>query len=367
MKFKCLRSDILKSVQCVQYIIENKSTLPILSNILLETQKSEILITSTDLEIGIKTSFTAKIDVKGVIAVPARKFSEIINDMPDGEIEIDLTGENLFSIKSGSILFNISTASADDFPKFPLYKDDKSYFLIKSDVLKGMIISTIFSVSHDETRYVLSGLLVEKEGDSINLVATDGHRLAFIKERVLKLDVEDFKVIIPYKSMREVSRLLTDVDKDVKVVVDEKQVVFIIDNTVLISRLIDGKFPDYRKVIPIKTGYSFLIERDRILQATKRVSILSSLRSMAVVYKLTRGVLNINIKNPENGEASEMLKIDYDGPDMEFGYNYRYLLDVYKNLEEQEIVFEFTEPFQPALIRPKSEKNPIYVVMPIRI
>lgn len=367
MKFKCLRSDILKSVQCVQYIIENKSTLPILSNVLLETQKNEVLITSTDLEIGIKTFFNAKIDEKGITAVPAKKFSEIINDMPDGEIEIELINGSLLMIKSGSIFFNINTVSADDFPKFPSYKDDKNYFLIKSDVLKGMIASTIFSVSHDETRYVLSGILMEKEVDNINLAATDGHRLAFIKEKVLGQDVGDFKVIVPYKSIREAGRLLTDIDKDIKVIIEEKQIVFLIDNVVLISRLIDGKFPDYRKVIPIKTGYSFLIERDKILQATKRVSILSSLMSMAIVYKLTRGMLNINIKNQENGEASELLKIDYDGPDVEFGYNYRYLLDVYKNLNTHEIMFEWTEPFQPALIRPKSEKNPIYVVMPIRI
>ena len=367
MKFKCLQKDILKSVQCVQYIIENKNTLPILANILLETQNNEILLTSTDLEIGIKTFFTAKIETKGIITVPAKKFSEIINELPDGEIEIELIGENLINIKSGSISFNINTISSEDFPKFPSYKDNENYFLIPSKILKNMITNTIFSVSHDETRYVLNGILMEKEKNEINLIATDSHRLAFIKEKILEAKVKDFKVIIPYKSIKEVGRLLMEADKDIKIIIEEKQIIFLISNIILISRLIDGQFPDYKKVIPAKTDHTFLIERDKILQATKRISILTSSKTMAVVYKLTKGTLNINIKNPEEGEAQEMLEIDYNGPDIEFGYNFRYLLDIYKNLDEKEIMFEFTKPFHPGLIRPKSEKNPIYIVMPIRI
>ncbi|MFH1287279.1 MAG: DNA polymerase III subunit beta [bacterium] len=367
MKFKCSQKDILKSIQCVQYIIENKNTLPVLSNILLETQENKIILTSTDLEIGIKTSFIAKVEKKGVTVVPAKKFSEIVNGLPEGEIEIELVGENLINIKSGSIFFNINTISSDDFPKFPLYKDNENYFLIPAQILKNMVTSTIFSISHDETRYVLNGILIEKEKNEINLVATDSHRLAFIKEKVLDEKIKDFKVIVPYKSIKEVGRLLTDVDKDIKVVVEEKQVVFLINDIILISRIIDGQFPNYKKVIPIKTEHTFLIERDKILQATKRISILASLKTMAVVYKLTQGALNINIKNPEEGEAQEILKIDYNGPDMEFGYNYRYLLDIYKNLNTKEIIFEWTQPFQPGLIRPKSAKNPIYIVMPIRI
>ncbi|MEW6088867.1 MAG: DNA polymerase III subunit beta [bacterium] len=367
MKFKCYQKDILKSIQCVQYIIENKNTLPILSNILLESQKNEILITSTDLEIGIKTFFPAKIEKKGVITIPAKKFSEIINEMPDGEIEIELIKDNLINIKSGSISFNINTISSEDFPKFPSYKDNENYFLIPAKILKKMINDTIFSVSHDETRYVLNGILIEKEKNEVNFVATDSHRLAYIKEKVLEEKIKDFKVIVPYKSIKEVNRLLTEVEKDVKVIVEEKQIVFLINNIILISRLIDGLFPDYKKVIPAKPEHNFLIERDKILQATKRISILTSSKTMAVIYKLTQGTLNINIKNPEEGEGQEILEINYTGPDIEFGYNYRYLLDIYKNIEDKEIVFEFTKPFHPGLIRPKSEKNPIYIIMPIRI
>lgn len=367
MKFKCFRKDILKGMQCVQYIIENKNTLPILSNILLETQENKILLTSTDLEIGIKTFFTAKIEKKGITAIPAKKFSEIVNELPEGEIEIELIGENLINIKSGSIFFNINTIPADDFPKFPSYKDSENYFLIQAQVFKSMITGTIFSISHDETRYVLNGMLMEKEKNDINLITTDSHRLAFIKEKILNQKIEDFKIIIPYKSIKEVSRLLVDVDKDIKIIIEEKQIVFLINDIILISRLIDGQFPNYKKVIPVKTEHTLLIEREKILQATKRISILASLKTMAIVYKLTHGTLNINIKNPEEGEAQEILKIDYDGSDIEFGYNYRYLLDIYKNLDDKEIILEWTKPFQPCLIRPKSAKNPIYIVMPIRI
>ncbi len=364
MKFKTDKNQLLKTLQKVQNAISVKTTLPILSNMLLEAYKNEVKITATDLDIGIASTMPVKPELEGAITIPAKKFMDIIKELPDlGDISISTKKNNITTIESGKIVFKIVGLPKDEFPQPPTFKN-KDTITTPQRFLKNMISMTVFAVSHDETRYVLNGALLTITGKVIKLVATDGRRLAVIEKKLPKETIVEKKVIIPTKTIQELNRLLQE-EGEVKIAFDENQVLFDLNDTVVISRLIDGEFPNYEQVIPKEAKEKIVVDRNALLAAAKRASILTNQDSVAIKMDISKGKLTISKNTPYMGEVKEEVGVSYKGKDLTVGFNPNYIIEVLKNIDIKEISFELAENDKPGVIRLGGEY--VYVVLPMQI
>jgi len=364
MKFKTNKNQLLETIQKVQNAVSPKTTLPILSNMLLEARKNEVKVTATDLDMGISTTMPATPEVEGAITLPAKKFLDIIKELPNaGDILIYTKKNNITTIESGKILFKIVGLPKDEFPQPPTLKN-KDAITLPQGFLKNMIAMTSFAVSHDETRYVLNGVLFVITGKTIKLVATDGRRLAAIEKKLPKETILETKIIIPTKTIQELNRLLKE-DGEVKLAFDENQVLFDIAGTTVISRLIEGDFPGYEQVIPKEVKEKIIIDRDSFLAAAKRASILTNQDSVAIKIDISRGKISISKNTPYMGEVKEEVGVSYRGKDLTVGFNPNYIIEVLKAIDAKEIGFELAESDKPGVIRIDSEY--VYVVLPMQI
>jgi DNA polymerase-3 subunit beta len=362
------RDMLLKPLQAVTGIVERRHTLPILSNVLIERKNAEISFVATDLEIQITTSVQdSNAGGEGhAVTVAAKKLQDILRALPDNVQVMLETDENRLQGKAGKSRFNLQTLPVEDFPKFPENTESQAKITVKQKELKHLLFLVQYAMAQQDIRYYLNGLLLLMEENSLKVVATDGHRLAFAL-LVLDASQEKREVILPRKVVLELARQLNDSEEPVTVELLQNQVRFTFSNVVLISKVVEGKFPDYNRVIP--TGYQKQFEVNRLLflQTLQRASILSNEKFRGVRLILTTANLRIVCSNSEQEEAQEELEVRYDGEALDIGFNVTYLLDVLNNLSSETIHCSFGDANSSALITIPGNEDFKYVVMPMRI
>ena len=367
MKIICNKEDLLSGIQVVYGTTTLKSTLPILSNILVETNKEGIRLTATDLDIGIINDIPLRVEVEGAVTIPAKKFFDIIKEIPqDKQITISAKKNNIINIECENLFFKLIGLPKEEFPKLPEFKDRES-IIIPQPLLKKMLAMTSFAMSFDQTRYVLNGSLFVIGPKTIRVVATDGRRMSMV-EGALQLP-KDFEknpkqIIVPAKAISELLKTL-GTEGDAKIIISENQALFNLGSTTIISRLIEGEFPKYEQVIPKESKDKLRVSRESLLLAVKRASILTSQESQAIKLEIFKDKLVISKVTPELGESREELPVSYNGPGLVIGFNPGYLLDVLKNMDKPDIALELSSPEKPGVIR--TDDGYVYVVLPMQI
>lgn len=362
MKFKTTKETLFGNIQITQNIISPRVSLPILSNMLLETIEGALRLVTTDLDIGISCEFPVEVVESGTITVPSKRFAEIIHELPSGEVTISAKKNNMVIIEAEACEFKIMGLPKEEFPKLPEFKD-KEVIKIQQAVLKEMLSKTSFAVSHDETRYILNGILFKIENDTISMVATDGRRLALIEKKLNAGIHKKIHLIVPIKTIHELNRNLKDEGEGL-IVLGENQVLFDLGPIHIISRIIEGEFPDYRQVIPAEQKDKIKLNREKFLLAVRRAAILSTLDYQAIKLEVFKNKLVVSKSTPDIGESREELVSEYSGKELIIGFNPAYLIDALKNIQEEEIFFELTDSEKPAAIRIDSYT---YIVLPMRI
>lgn len=369
MKFQIEKSSFIKTLQKVQGIVEKRNTMPILANILIKASASgggKIEVIATDLEVSIKDLCDAAVAKEGDITINAKKLFEIIKEAPEEKIDIAADESGKITIKSGKAKFNILVLPAKEFPSFPVY-DEGKFSRTDPDVLKEMIEKTAFAASTDETRYNINGVFMEKEGANIRMVATDGHRLAMI-EKTSDWPALSKGVILPRKGILELKRFLDDaVEGAFFLAFTPNSMVVKKDGTVLIIRLIDGEFPDYKQVIPKGNEKKAKLGRADLLSSLKRVSLLSMEKGRGVKFGLSKGKLELSSSNPDIGEAREEINAEYKNDELEIGFNATYMMEAIGVVEGDEVVLELKDRESPTLLKPAKTNGHLYVIMPMRI
>ncbi len=362
MRFKVDKSDLLNGIQVVQNIVTGRATLPILSNILLETQANNLRLIATDLDIGISCVVSVNIIEEGAITLSAKRFSDIIKELPDSQVDIVVKKNNQVDIECEKCKFKLMGLPKDEFPKFPEFKD-KEAIPIEQSILKEMLELTSFAVSHEETRYILNGILLEIKDELIRIVATDGRRLALRENHLTTPTKKEIKVIIPIKAIQELNRNLKT-EGEVLLVLGANQILFDIDKTLIVSRLIEGEFPNYSQVIPKPVENKLVLNRENFLSAIRRANLLSTPDFQAIKFEVFKNKMVISKSTPDVGESREELDMNYIGKELIVGFNPHYLIDVLKNLPEEEISLELTDADKPGVIR---SQGYLYLVLPMRI
>ena len=369
MKINTTKDELLRGIQTVQNAVSNKNTLPILSHILLEAKKSGIFLTATDLEIGISMKVPGEVIEEGAITVPARKFSEIIKEFPSQQpVYIAVKKAQSINIECGKSYFRLVGLLKDDFPQLPdlqsLPAKEMDMVKIPQKSLKNMIQLTSFAMSHDETRYVLNGILFNFKEKSLKLVATDGRRLAVIENEISVTGNFKKDVILPMKTIQELNRNLTE-EGEVVFYFKQNQLQINIGSVNITSRLIEGEYPNYDQVIPKKIKEELKLGTQDFLQATRRASILTNQDSQSIKINLIKDRMIITKNTPDLGEVREEIEVSYKGSELTIGFNPIFLIDVLKNIEDENIHFGFTDPEKPAVI--KSGENYTYIVLPMQV
>ncbi len=367
MKFIIDRAVFIKALQKIQGIVEKRNTMPILANVLLDANNGMLTIVATDLEVFIKDSSKAEVSEKGQVTVNARKLFEIVKELPEETVNVSADKNDRVTIKAGKARFNIMGLPSGDFPLFPEI-DESKLEKIDSENIKDMIDKTSFAVSSDETRYNINGFLLEKEGKKIRMVATDGHRLAFIE----KVDAggvdagEKHGVLLPRKGVLEIRRLLEE-EGDFRLGVTQKSAVMKKDDTVISVRLLEGEFPDYRKVIPQDNTREVIADRAALLSSLKRVSILSTDKIKGVKFGFAKSNLTLSSSSPDIGEATEEVDINYNDEDTEIAFNARYFMDMLDVVEEEKVKILLKDSLSPGIVRPAGVEGYTYIIMPMRL
>ena len=368
MKFRVEAIKLAERLGLIQGIAERRATMPILSHVLVSASGGKIKLTATDLETTMTTWCDVSILKDGSITLPARKLYEIVKELPlQGEIDIEEIGNHWTQIKAQSAIFKIAGLPAEDFPSIPQLPSD-NLFRVESRVLDDMIGKTIFAVSPDDLRRNLSGIYFEKkEGRTLRLVATDGHRLSLV-EKGIEDDIKLKRgVVVPKKGVMEL-RKMVKLDEDVKIGCGKTDFIACSSGISLIVRLIDAEFPDYRQVVPQNTKVTVHVKREEFLSALRRVSILSVERTRSVKMSVESGKMTLASVSPELGEAKEVVPIDFTGDYLELGFNARYLMDVLEVISGDVIQLGITDELSPVVIKPVGEEEVyISVIMPMRV
>ncbi len=364
---KSQRDTLLAPLQSVSGIVERRHTLPILSNVLLEKKGDQLTLLATDIEIQITTSTTCSGgEGDGAVTVGARKLQEILRSLPDStEITVNLEDKRL-QVKGGKSRFNLQTLPADDFPRMTLNEGDTKQFSITQKAFRQLIAKTQYGMAAQDVRYYLNGLLLLVEGRELRAVATDGHRLAYASVEI-ETELPRQEMILPRKTVLELNRLLVDSEEALNITLSSNQVRFAFGNIVLVSKLIDGKFPDYERVIPPSLRNHMTVGRQTLMQAMQRAAILTNEKFRGVRVVLGENSLKLIAANAEQEEAQEEIEVQYTGESIDVGFNVGYLLDVLNNVHAEEIQWSFNDANSSALITVPGNDRFKYVVMPMRI
>lgn len=362
MKFKVDRNILTKGIDTIQNVISTKATLPILSNFLLETQKNTLRLTATDLNIGISCVIPVDIQEPGSITIPARRFSSIVKELSDDEVVINSKKNNIVIIETASCQFKIIGLPSEEFPKLPEFKD-KEVIGLEQALLKQMLNRTSFAVSLDETRYILNGIMFKINQSNLTLVATDGKRLAIDTKKLSQASSKAISMIVPIKTIQELQRNLQD-NGALSMIIGANQVLFDLGPTIIISRLIEGEFPDYQQVIPASAESKIRINREQFLLAIRRAALLSTPDYQAVKFEVFKNKLVLSKSTPDVGESREEVAMEYSGKELLIGFNPNYLTDVLKNLDTGDVEFEITGSEKPGVIR---NDGYVYIVLPMRL
>lgn len=362
MKVKLSKEDLLIGIQTVQNIVSFKATLPILSNMLLETKKDTLRLNTTDLDIGISCEIPVNIIEDGAITIPAKRFSDVVKELPAGDIIIHARKNNQIEIEGQNCKIKLLGLPKEEFPKFPEFKD-KEVIRIKQSDLKEMFRLTSFAVSHEESRYVLNGILMEVVQNVVRLVATDGRRLAKIEKELLQPIVKNVSVILPIKAIQEVNRNLKD-DGEVLLSIGINQVLFDISGTLIATRIIEGDFPNYTQVIPKVTAPRINLKTTEFLAAIRRANLLATPDFQAVKFEVFKDKLVVSKSTPDIGESREEIAIQYSGAELVVGFNPQYMMDLLKNINDETIDLELLGIDKPGVIR---KENYLYLALPMRL
>ena len=363
MKYTVSKDVLLKGIQATQNAISAKTSLPILSNILMEAQNNEVIFIATDLDMGIISTIPVKPQITGSVTIPAKKFLDIVKELPDSEISVSVKKNNLVHIECQNCSFKIMGLPKDEFPQLPEFKD-KDSIIIQQSKLKTMLSRTNFAMSRDETRYVLNGVLFIIKPSYIRLAATDGRRLAMAEYKIQLPKAQERKAIIPTKTVNELNRVLQD-DGDVKIFFGDNQISFDVGPTRVISRLIEGEFPNYEQVIPKEVKDKLKITKACLISALKRVALFTNQESMSVKMDISRDKMVLSKSAPYIGEVREELPVDYKGKDISIGFNPDYLIDVLKAIDQETVALELVDAEKPGVVRMGDEY--VYVVLPMQI
>jgi len=364
---KSQRDTLLAPLQSVSGIVERRHTLPILSNVLLEKKGDRLTLLATDIEIQITTSTdVGSGEGDGAVTVGARKLQEILRSLPDStEITLNLEDKRL-QVKGGKSRFSLQTLPADDFPRMTLTDGETKTFQITQKDFRQLIAKTQYSMAAQDVRYYLNGLLLMVDGKELRAVATDGHRLAYASVGI-ETELPRQEMILPRKTVLELNRLLVDTDDVLSVTLAPNQVRFAFGSIVLVSKLIDGKFPDYERVIPATLKNHMTVARQTLMQAMQRAAILTNEKFRGVRVVLGENSLKLIAANAEQEEAQEEIEVNYTGDAIDVGFNVGYLLDVLNNVHADEIQWSFNDANSSALVTLPGNDRFKYVVMPMRI
>jgi DNA polymerase-3 subunit beta len=374
MKLSITKSELLRGLGRIQSIVEKRNSMPILANVLIEAPKkgkeAKLHLAATDLEVGVRSLHQANVSEPGGLTVSAKKLFEIIRELSDDKIELSATANSYLEIRCNRSRFTLAGTAAEEYPTLPEFSPEKTV-PIPASILSQMIERTIYAASVDETRYNLNGVYLEVLEDSgaIRLVATDGHRLACV-DREIEGDTSALAsgVIIPRKGLGELKRLVDEDDADeIELAFANNSGLARKGDVTLVMRLIEGEFPNYNQVIPKNLTRHLVLPTDSLVQAVRRVALLSSERSRAVKLELSDGQLVITSSNPDLGDAREELDIDYAGETLAIGFNAKYLLDAINAVQSKEVRFSFQDELSPSRLSPPDDEKTLAVVMPMRI
>jgi DNA polymerase-3 subunit beta len=372
MELVVRKTDLLRELQLFQGIVERKNTIPILANVLIEADGDQVKFLATDLEVGLRSKCSASVSKGGSLTLPAKKLYEIVKALPDTDVRIE---EDKNGVKVAADRFDsrMQTLPREDFPTLPDAVAGAARVTLPRDVLKNMIAKTQFAITGEDTRYFLNGALFIQRPDSLGLVSTDGHRLALItvpreKPKGKKADEEE-RVILPRKTLLELGRLLSEGEGDIQYERGENHLFFEVGGRLLISRMIDGQFPAFERVIPKSNDKRVEFDRDRLTSAVKRVALLSNERSRAVKVTIDKGKVEIASSSPEFGEAKEVLLVDYAGTPVTICFNAQYVLDFLGVVETDSVGLEFKDEMSQAVMKPIGADgyDYTYVIMPMRV
>ena len=368
MNITIAKDQLINGLQAVQNVVSTRTTLPILSNVLLNAKDDKLELTATDLDVTVSCSVEAKVKKPGSTTIPVKRLFGIVRELQNSEIDIETDDKNFTSVRSGASFYKINGLSADEFPPMPKFKEDKKVTL-PQDTVRSMMKKTSFAISTDESRYVLNGIFISLKDHKMTMVATDGRRLALVDEEVDIPDKSSGEFIVPAKAVNELNRLFQE-KGEVEIRYTDNQAAFNLKdekgNAILvITKLIEGNYPNYRQVIPGETKERIALARDEFLHALRRAELMTSDKSNSVKLTFGKNNLTITANSPEVGEAKESIAINYKGKEMAIAFNPRYMIDPLTALPNDEVYLELIDELSPGVL--KINGPFLYVVMPMRL
>lgn len=375
MKFKINKEHFATGLQQVLNVVGTRATMPILSNVLIEASDGHISLTTTNLDLGIRCTIKADVQTPGGITLPVRKLATIVRALPNPETTLEATSNNQAKITSGGSNFRIMGIAKEEFPPLPTFEDQHD-FTLPQEELTTMLKSVSYAQSTDENRYILNGVYFNFDDDKLILVATDGRRLAHISKEMEVAEGNAGNLILPAKTVAELQRLLNQ-GEAVKITFNDRQVAFeigvseaseasgLVDNIYLVSKIVEGNYPNYKQVIPKETEHRVQIERELLLDCVNRAALMTSDKSNSVKVKISENLLEVTGSSSEYGESHESMAIAYEGPEVTVAFNPAFLMDPLKNLEKDEIYFEFKDELSPGVF--KTLESFLCVIMPLRL
>jgi len=369
MKIVCEKENIIKALNSVTKAVASKPNNPILEGILIQTNNKEVKLTTYDLEIGIEYIINCEVIEEGAIVINATMFSEIIRKLPNTEITIYVNENNLLVIECEGSLYKLATMNPNEFPELPQINIENS-IQIEQNILKEMIRRTIFAVSTEENRPIFTGCLFEILNNKLNVVAVDGFRLAW-KSKYLQSKVNNFKAVIPGRTLNEINKILVDSFEMIKIGVAKNQALFELENCKIVTRLLDGEFLNYSSVIPETWETRIRVNRTNLLNCFERISLISSSsmekeKKYPVKVSIDIGKIIISCTN-QTGDAKEEMMVSTEGKNLEVGFNPKYFLDACRCIDDEEIFIDFGTSISPSIIRPVEEGDYVYMILPIRM
>ncbi len=374
MKFKINQDHFSNGLQQVLNVVASRSTMPILSNVLIEAEEGHISLTTTNLDLGIRCRIKAEVSDTGSITLPVRKLATIVKELPVNEVFLETSKKNQVKITSGGSLFKIMGISSEEFPPLPTFENRKVFDLSQEEIV-NMLKSVSYAQSTDENRYILNGVYFKFADEKLTLVATDGRRLGLTGLDLEVSEENTGSLILPAKTVAELERLMGKGEK-VSIAFNDRQAAFeigldeagdsgLVDHLYLVSKIVEGNYPNYRQVIPKETEHRVKIERELMLECVHRAALVTSDKSNSVKIKISKNLLEISGQSSEYGESHESMAIAYDGPEVQVAFNPQFLMEPLKALNKDEVFFEFKDELSPGLF--KTLDNFICVIMPLRL
>jgi DNA polymerase-3 subunit beta len=366
MRLAITRDELRDAIANVQSVVSARSTLPMLQYVLLNTSDNSLKLVATDLEVGIECVVDCeKVEEKGTVTVPCKRLHEVVSNLPPGTVDVAVSEGNVMTLKSGVVEYKLMGMPPDDFPKSPAVNREKTFSMPQVG-LKEMLKKVSFSISVDPNRPNISGLLLALSGERLKLVTTDGRRLSLASCALEKGGGEGSAYLVPRKTVLELERLLGG-EGDVNIFLSENQVAFEFGNLLVISNLIDGVFPNYEQVIPRGYEKKIISEKEQFVLATRRAQVMTTDRYNLVKFEVTSGKMTVRTNCPEVGEVKDEIEVGYDGENIEVGFDPRFVIEVLKAIEEENVCMELKDSQSSGLFKPEGNDNYVYVIMPVRL